>query len=60
MPDARNYGDGMVPVEQPRGFWLCRYGDWSGIAAFPTEVEALRYAVDKSMTVEFVEWGEVR
>lgn len=46
--------------EQPRGFWLAYYSDWSGIAAFPTEIEALRHAVDKSMTVMFCEWGEIR
>lgn len=42
------------------GFWLVYYSDWSGIAVFDTEIDALRYAVEKQMQVEFRQWGEIR
>lgn len=44
----------------PGGFWLAYYSDYSGFAVFATEIEALRYAVDRSMQVEFKNWGEGR
>lgn len=40
------------------GYWLAYHGDWSGFVACATEIEALRYAVDYSMSVAFVRWGE--
>lgn len=42
------------------GVWIAYHPDWSGFAVFPIELEALRYAQSRSMTVKFVEWGEVR
>ena len=43
------------------GCWIVRYSDWSGIAVFATELEALRYANDNGvMQAEFHQWGEVR
>lgn len=43
------------------GVWVAHYGDWSSIAIFATEIEALRYAVARDgMTAEFMEWGEIR
>lgn len=43
-----------------KGCWVASYYDGSGYAIFPTEVEALRYALEHTMnTVKFVEWGEV-
>lgn len=42
------------------GFWLAYYGDFSAMAAFAEEVEALRYAVDKSMMVKRVTWGDLQ
>lgn len=42
------------------GCWVAYYSDWSGVAVFPTEIEALRYAVSRSMLVEFKPWGEIR
>ena len=32
-------------------YWLAYYADWSGLAVFETEIDALRYAVDRSMQV---------
>lgn len=31
--------------------WIAYHFDWSGFALFATEVEALRHAVDRSMSV---------
>lgn len=31
--------------------WMAYYSDWSSFALFATEIEALRYAVEKSMHV---------
>ena len=42
------------------GVWLATYSDWSGIAVFGDELEALRYANGRSMQVEFKPWGEIR
>jgi hypothetical protein len=43
------------------GAWVTYYADWSGIAIFATELEALRYAVGRTMEVKFVEFGgEIR
>lgn len=39
------------------GCWVAYYSDRSGIAMFPTEIEALRVAVDRQMECKFVEWG---
>jgi hypothetical protein len=41
----------------PGGVWLAYYSDWSGMAVFATEIEALRYAVEKSMIVSPVVYG---
>lgn len=41
--------------------WVAYYTDYSGIAVFETEIEALRFAVGKGMQVErFTSGGEVR
>jgi hypothetical protein len=40
------------------GFWIARHGDGTGIVPFLTEIEALRYAVENTMKVEFVRFGE--
>jgi hypothetical protein len=44
------------------GVWLVAYSDWSGIAIFGAdqELEALRYAVENSMSCEFRAWGVIR
>lgn len=39
------------------GVWLAYYSDWSGISMFASEVEALRHAVDNSMSVGFCRFG---
>lgn len=39
------------------GAWVALYSDYSGISIFATEIDALRHAVDKTMTVRFVPWG---
>ena len=41
-----------------RGVWVAYYSDRSGIAAFDSEIEALRYAVKHTCLVEFREFGE--
>lgn len=52
-----------VPVananERPAGCWVAYYSDRSAIAVFGTELEALRHAVDRTMSVRFQQWGEV-
>lgn len=48
----------MDRVPDRSGVWVAYYSDRSGAAVFPTEVEALRYAVEVSAAVQFVEWGE--
>jgi hypothetical protein len=37
--------------------WLAYYDDWSAMAVFMTEVEALRYAVEHSMRAKEVRFG---
>lgn len=39
------------------GAWVTYYNDWSGIAIFENEIDALRFAVANHMDVKFVEWG---
>jgi hypothetical protein len=51
---------GLQPPQPLSGVWLAYYTDWSGLAVFATEIEALRYAVDHTMSVAFREWGEIR
>jgi hypothetical protein len=51
---------GLQAAAPLSGIWLAYYADWSGVAVFATEIEALRYAVGRSMQVEFREWGEIR
>jgi hypothetical protein len=38
-------------------YWLAYDADWSGLAVFDSEIEALRYAVSHSMLVAQVELG---
>lgn len=40
------------------GVWLAYYSDRSGAAIFATEIEALRHAVEWSMAVRFVLFGQ--
>lgn len=40
------------------GAWVAYYSDRSAAAVFRTELEALRVAVERSMQVKFVTWGE--
>lgn len=51
---------GPPDAPNPDGFWLCYHSDWSGIAVFSKEVEALRHAVEHQMHCEFHAWGAVR
>jgi hypothetical protein len=46
-------------VELFAGVWLAYYSDYSGIAVFPTELEALKHAQSNGMNVRFCRWGEV-
>jgi hypothetical protein len=50
-----------LPNTEVGGVWVAFYQDGSGVYLFRSEVEALRFAVDRSAAVVFVEWGvEVR
>ena len=40
------------------GAYLAYYPDWSGWRIFKSEIAALRHAVDRSMSVTFLEYGE--
>lgn len=55
MPDARNRGNALTPVEDPRGVWMAYYPDGSGFAIFSTEIDALRHAVGHRMDCRFQE-----
>ena len=39
------------------GIWLAYHSDWSGFAMFGVELDALRYAVDRNMLVQWVPTG---
>jgi len=58
MPDQNyNTGNGLTPVEEPRGVWVAYYSDRSELAIYATEIDALRRAVDSSMAVAFWEFA---
>jgi hypothetical protein len=38
--------------------WIAYHDDWSGFVVFKNEVEALRHAVDHSMQVGRVNYGD--
>jgi hypothetical protein len=39
------------------GVWVAYHSDWSGLAIFGDEIDALRHAVSNSMNVGFAEFG---
>lgn len=39
-------------------FWLAYHSDFSGMAVFESEIEALRYAVKRSMDVVGCRYGK--
>lgn len=45
-------------VEGNAGVWVAYYLDKSACVPFATELDALRFAVDRSMSVRFVRFGE--
>lgn len=45
-------------ADRPWTVWVAYYSDWSGIAVFSTEIEALRYAVERGMQVKGLESGD--
>lgn len=48
---------GLLPATA--GAWVAYYSDGSGSpSVFAEELDALRHAYDRSMTVTFVLWGE--
>lgn len=47
----------MPSPSRSAGVWIAYYHDRSTIVVFDTELKALRYAVENSMAVKFVEWG---
>lgn len=44
--------------DSTEGVWIVRFGKVIA-AVFPSEVEALRYVVDRGGVAEFIAWGEV-
>ena len=42
----------------PEGAWVAYHGDFSGFVIFDKEIEALRYAVENSMMVAFIPFGQ--
>lgn len=44
-------------MPRPTGVWVAYHADWSAVVLFATEVKALRYAVENSMQVKFMEYG---
>lgn len=46
----------MTDIQQ--GAWIAYYSDMSAVAVFVTEIEALRHAVDGSMSVIWVRSGQ--
>lgn len=46
--------------ETSSGVWVVYYGDFSAVAVFATEIEALRHAVENQMTVKRIGWGDIR
>lgn len=56
-PAKRSRATGRRTVD---GVWMAYYDDWSAIAIFPTELEALRHAMGSTMKVEWRGWGEIR
>ncbi len=43
--------------DSERGVWAAYYSDMSGVRIFATEIEALRHAVENTMSVKFWEFG---
>lgn len=43
---------------EPDEAWLAYYHDWSAMAVFDSEIECLRYAVERQMQVRPVSYGE--
>ncbi len=40
------------------GCWVAYYLDRSAVALFASEIEALKYALPRAMSVRFIKWGE--
>lgn len=52
--DAADGKDDGVKEDLCWHFWLAYYSDFSEMVAFPTEIEALRYAIKNHMSVKKV------
>jgi hypothetical protein len=48
-----------VTTPEQGGCWVAYYHDRSAVSVFGSEIEALRHAVERQMTVRFQPWGEV-
>lgn len=46
--------------DEDEGCWMAYHGDFSGVAIFPAEIDALRHAVANAMSVQHVTWGDLR
>jgi hypothetical protein len=56
--DCPVYRDRLRASQNGGGAWVAYYSDRSGAYVFASEIEALRKAVESSMQVRFVKWGE--
>lgn len=46
---------------EENGCWVVYYSDWSGIAVFDTEIDALRHVNENDgMKAEYFGWGTIR
>lgn len=46
------------PPASSTGCWVAYHSDWSGLALFADELEALRHAVANNQSVGWASWGE--
>ena len=51
-------GTSTVSTATPTGAWIAYHGDMSSFLVFGREVDALRHAVEHSMDVRYVKWGD--
>lgn len=51
-------GEGSGAPAGAQGVWVAYYGDRSAVVFFADEIDALRHAVEHSMRVQFVHYGD--
>jgi hypothetical protein len=50
--------DDSTPSEPSAGIWVAFYSDLSETVVFDSELAALRHAVEREMSVKFIQYGE--